>query len=203
MVVEKTIRTFISDGYEAGVRELEPIAGEIWPGFARRGRRRPRQAATAGAEVPGKRPAFRRRIAAATYVRDHFQCVYCTARVMPLGLLSTLAGVYPEQIPYHVNYKSGSTHPMFWTRTSEADHKDAGSRGGDWSDINNHVTACVLCNTRKGDRSLEEMNWQVRPAESSSDWNGLVDLYRPLWEAAGKPTGYRREWLIALDEVAL
>jgi hypothetical protein len=200
-IIEMTIRAFLSDGLEAGALELEPIAGQIWPGIPRRQSPRRSRPAVTGSELQSLRPSFKRRIAAAAYVHDHFECVYCTAKVMPLGLLATLAAVYPEQIAYHVNYKSGAMHPMFWTRTAEADHQDPGSRSGDWSDVDNHATACVICNTLKGDSTLEEMEWEPRlPAQTSSGWDGLLHLYRPFWEAVGKPTGYRKDWLIALEE---
>jgi hypothetical protein len=48
------------------------------------------------------------------------------------------------------------------------------------------VTACWTCNRRKGDLDLAELGWKlVEPQDPT--WAGLTELFRPLWEAAGRP----------------
>jgi len=80
---------------------------------------------------------------------------------------------------------------------AEADHLVAGSVGGAWTDPDNHVTACVCCNTRKGDASIEEIGWKL--IEPTPGWDGLVPLYRRVWERAGRPRpAFHLRWLRAL-----
>ena len=111
--------------------------------------------------------------------------------------MSILSLLFPEDLPYVSTYKHGQIHRAYWEIGAEADHLFPGSRGGSWNDPTNHVTACVLCNTRKSDWTLEELGWHLR-VELDSDWDGLVPLYRPLWEASGRPAaGNQAGWLRA------
>jgi 5-methylcytosine-specific restriction endonuclease McrA len=131
-----------------------------------------------------------------TYRRDQFHCRYCGGRLVPVPLMSVLSYLFPEQLPY--NYRFKNVHPMYWTRGAEADHIEPVSRGGDSEAAENHATACVRCNTAKSNSRLEEIGWHLLDPPSS-DWKGLTDRYRELWEQAGRPNPrYHRPWLEAL-----
>jgi len=68
--------------------------------------------------------------------------------------------------------------------------------------LSNLGTACMVCNTRKGDAYVDELvGWDIRE-RADLDWDGLVPLYRPLWERVGRPKrggGAHSEWLAAVD----
>jgi HNH endonuclease len=100
--------------------------------------------------------------------------------------MELLGGIYPEQFPFHRNWKGGETHPAIISRSAVIDHRDPGSAGGDWVARANLVTACWPCNARKGDLSLRLLGWELL-AVSETEWDGLTRFYRPLWNLAGQP----------------
>jgi hypothetical protein len=58
--------------------------------------------------------------------------------------------------------------------------------GGDPLDPTNLVTARWGCNRRKGDLRLDELGWSLTE-QSDPSRQGLTELFRPLWNAAGRP----------------
>lgn len=127
-----------------------------------------------------------RRVIARIYARDYYHCRYCGERVILTPVMRLVARLYPEQFPYHPNWKADSTHPAFVSRSATLDHIVPISNEGDPVDSDNLVTACWGCNRRKGDLWLDEIGWSlVEPADKA--WKGLTELFFPLWEAAGRP----------------
>ncbi|HKS48955.1 MAG TPA: HNH endonuclease [Amycolatopsis sp.] len=125
-------------------------------------------------------------VIARVYARDHYQCRYCGERVILTAVMRLVSRLYPEQFPYHPNWKADSTHPAFVSRSATLDHVHPIAGGGDPTALDNLVTACWNCNRRKGDLDLTELNWPlVEPR--GKNWKGLTDLFRPLWEASGRP----------------
>jgi 5-methylcytosine-specific restriction endonuclease McrA len=178
---------------------LAPIAGEVWervppwkPPAARIGEKL----------TGGPRQSFSKSRAANAFSRDRFQCRYCGQRLVPVCLLSVLSSIFPNELPYVSTYKRGSTHVVYWLIGAEADHIVPGTRGGDWIDPANHAAACVLCNTRKADWTLDELGWSLRPIQHL-DWDGLVPVYHALWELAGQPNPrYHNAWIRALESAS-
>jgi hypothetical protein len=66
------------------------------------------------------------------------------------------------------------------------DHVVPGTLGGDWTAMDNLVTACNPCNAIKADFTLEQLGWRQRPI-TKSDWAGLSEHYEALWKLAGRP----------------
>jgi len=127
-----------------------------------------------------------RTVIARIYARDHYHCRYCGERVILTAVMRLVARLYPREFPYHPNWKTDSTHPAFVSRSATLDHVEPIADGGDPVDEANLVTACWGCNRRKGDLRLSEIGWSlVEPADKT--WNGLTELFYPLWEAAGRP----------------
>jgi 5-methylcytosine-specific restriction endonuclease McrA len=104
--------------------------------------------------------------------------------------------LFPEQFPYHPNWKAAVTHPAVAARSPSLDHIEAIAHGGAALDTANFATACWPCNSKKGDLSLSALGWSmVSPAEAH--WYGLADLYPALWKAAGEPklATQDKQWL--------
>jgi hypothetical protein len=134
------------------------------------------------------------------YVRDGFRCRYCGRRTIPTVIMELLGGIYPEVFPFHRNWKGGRTHPAIISRSPVLDHVVPGSQGGAWSAKQNLVTACWPCNAVKGDLSLRQLGWTVRPIQEGG-WDGLVSCYVQLWAAAGRPNPQlHATWLKAFDD---
>ena len=138
--------------------------------------------------------------AASVFKRDCWTCRYCAGTTIAPPLLRVLSRLYPERFPYHPNWKAGQVHPAYLLLSTTLDHVHPGGRGGSWSDRANLVAACWPCNSGKSDFTLEEIGWELLPAEDvASDWTGLTVSYRALWTAAGEPDApYHRRWLRAL-----
>ncbi len=98
-----------------------------------------------------------------------------------------LSHFFPEDFPYHQNWKGGETHPAILSRSPTLDHVVPWTAGGT-NDPENLVCACWICNRVKGDLSLKQLGWSLLPVSEDPDWDGLTRYYRPLWELAGRPT---------------
>jgi DNA-directed RNA polymerase subunit RPC12/RpoP len=51
-----------------------------------------------------------RTVIARIYARDNYHCRYCGERVILTPVMRLVARLYPEQFPYHLNWKADSTH---------------------------------------------------------------------------------------------
>lgn len=81
------------------------------------------------------------------------------------------------------------------SRSPTLDHVLPWSLGGT-NDPENLVCACWICNQIKGDLTLEQMGWELKPIAANTDWDGLTRYYRLLWELAGSPTrGEHAFWI--------
>ena len=193
-ILREAAEAYLAEGLESGRLVLSPIAAEIWRGLPPQSVR-PRSKLDNPHTAVGRR-SFSASRSAATFRRDHFRCRYCGIEIVPKPIALLMHSLYPTELPFHEHYKAGCMHPLFWLRVAEADHLVAGSVGGAWTDPANHVTACVCCNTRKGNASLEELGWVLR--EPAPGWDGLVPLYHRVWDRANRPRrDFHLRWLRA------
>jgi 5-methylcytosine-specific restriction endonuclease McrA len=138
-------------------------------------------------------------VIAAIYRRDHFCCRYCECRVIPTQIMRLVSEVFPDDFPYHPNRKGGQTHPAITSRSATLDHVLAWTLGGR-NDSENLVCACWICNRIKGDLTLDQLGWELRPIASDSEWDGLTRYYKQLWELAGCPkTADHAFWMRLFD----
>lgn len=134
----------------------------------------------------------------AIHRRDCWTCRYCRARTVAPPVLRFLSEIYPDQFPYHPNWKAGQVHPAYLLVSTSLDHVEPGGRGGSWLGEDNLVTACWPCNTGKADLRLEEVGWTLLTADDvGGDWDGLSSATDALWRRAGRPNIYR-DWRSAL-----
>jgi 5-methylcytosine-specific restriction endonuclease McrA len=130
--------------------------------------------------------------------RDGWTCRYCRARTVAPPVLRFLSEIYPDDFPYHPNWKAGQVHPAYLLVSTSLDHVDPGARGGSWRDQDNLVTACWPCNTGKADLRVDELGWHLlSPDKVRSDWDGLSGATQALWDRAGRPE-ICRNWRRAL-----
>jgi hypothetical protein len=139
-------------------------------------------------------------VIASVYVRDRFHCRYCGCRVIPTPVMRLLSTIFPEEFPYHPNWKGGQTHPAITSRSATLDHVLAWTLGGR-NGLENLVCACWVCNRVKGDLMLRQLGWELQPIDAGSTWEGLTRHYRPLWQLAGSPSGSEhRLWMRLYEE---
>jgi len=141
-------------------------------------------------------------VIARVYARDCYQCRYCGERTILPAVMRLLARLFPDEFPYHPNWKADATHPAFVSRSTTLDHLVPIAGGGDPVDEANLVTACWGCNRRKGDLTLDELGWELR-APADPDWRGLTEYFEPAWIAAGRPVLGEEEsaWMNATRRV--
>ncbi len=178
--LEAVIEALLGPGREAARRALAPIS---YPTREVVARSEPSETVIAG-----------------IYIRDRFHCRYCGCRVIPTQIMRLVAAIFPEDFPYHPNWKGGQTHPAITSRSATLDHVLPWTRGGR-NDAGNLVCACWICNRVKGDLTTEQLGWELLPIPSETGWDGLTRHYRRLWELAGSPTGSEhRLWMRLYEE---
>jgi 5-methylcytosine-specific restriction endonuclease McrA len=126
-------------------------------------------------------------VIAGVYRRDRFCCRYCGCRVIPTQVMRLVASLFPDDFPYHTNWKGGETHPAFTSRSATLDHIFPWARGGT-NDVGNLACACWVCNQVKGELTLDQIGWELRPIDEHETWDGLTGNYPKLWELAHKPS---------------
>ena len=104
--------------------------------------------------------------------RDGFLCRYSGERLIFPGTLRLLSVLWPEQFPFHTNWKMGETHLAYWQLYPTVDHVVPLARGGP-DDETNWVTTSQLRNSAKSNWLLGELGWTLRPAGDLRDWDGL------------------------------
>jgi hypothetical protein len=144
--LERVVKTLLSDGVDAAAGLLAPIAY-------------PRRDVAVHSE-PSET------VIASIYKRDRFHCRYCGCRVIPTQLMRLVSHFFPDDFPYHPNWKGGQTHPAFTSRSATLDHVVPWTGGGT-NDPNNLVCACWICNRVKGDLRLEQLGWELRPSPTT------------------------------------
>ncbi|MGH7582784.1 MAG: HNH endonuclease [Gemmatimonadales bacterium] len=193
-VLRSAALAYLESGLDAGRETLRPVAGETWSGA-----RGPVPTFAPSAPAFSRRdgtPFFTPLQAVKILARDQFQCRYCGGETIPMPIAVLMHSLFPAELPFHERYRSGTVHPLFWTRVPELDHLKPGRLGNSPDDPLNFVTACIVCNTKKGDHLLEEVGWTLRIP--TPGWDGMVPLYQQTWEHAGRPNAaYHGKWVKA------
>lgn len=126
-------------------------------------------------------PTVSMRMSIEVFMRDRFTCRYCGTRTIMPGVMRMLSICIPDVFPYQPNWKSDETHQAYWIISSSCDHLLPASRGGP-TDEGNLRTSCYMCNARKANFTLEELEWQEKPIDTASDWDGLSGYFIRLYE---------------------
>src|SRR5688572_2136810 len=56
------------------------------------------------------------------FTRDVYVDPYTGDRLVVPGVLRLLSALFPDEIPYHPNWKAGLTHPIYWVLQPTIDH---------------------------------------------------------------------------------
>lgn len=107
------------------------------------------------------------------FLRDAFIDRYSGTRLVFPGALRLLSVFIPEVFPYHSNWRMVATHPAYWEAAPTIDHVVPIARGGADTDAN-RLTTSMLRNAAKANWTLAELGWQLHPAGSLNDWDGMI-----------------------------
>ncbi len=119
------------------------------------------------------------------FLRDGFIDRYSGQRLVFPGTLRLLSSLIPEEIPYHPNWKTTECHILFWHLSPTVDHVVPVARGG-VDQEENWVCTSMLSNAAKSHWTLEELNWELHPAGSLDEWDGMLDWFMKY--ASGEPS---------------
>jgi hypothetical protein len=94
-------------------------------------------------------------------------------RVLSLRLGSVMA---TELSRHNIPAKYATNSPVWFDVWPAVDHIDARAYGGT-SDARNLITCSWWRNAAKGTRTVDETGWQVHPAGSLDEWDGLTTWF--------------------------
>jgi hypothetical protein len=129
------------------------------------------------------------------FLRDRFVDRYTGKLLVFPGTLRLLSRLLPEQFPFHSNWKTDACHFAFYELFPTLDHVVPISRGGA-DDMENWATTSMLTNASKGNFTLGELGWSLRPQGVFGDWDGLTGWFLS-WTAERPETltdVYLRRW---------
>ena len=104
--------------------------------------------------VAAKREAIKAQLQLTVFRKDGFNCEYCGHKTVLVPLLRIISEYFEEMkqkplFSYHPHWKYSETHYAFWRDSASCDHIDPVASGGP-TEAANLVTACSMCNLRKG-----------------------------------------------------
>lgn len=106
------------------------------------------------------------------FCRDGFIDRYSGQRLVSPGVLRALSVVFPNEFPYHRNWKLASCHIAYWQLSPTVDHVVPVARGG-VDEGDNWVTTSQMRNSMKSGWTLGELGWELRPKGDIRQWDGL------------------------------
>ena len=115
------------------------------------------------------------------FVRDGFIDRYSGEKLLNPGILKVFSVYFPDEFPYHRNWKMDKTHVAYWELIPTIDHINPIATGGKDID-NNLVTTSQLNNSIKSNWSLEQMRWQIHDAGDIKEWDGLTKIFVEIVE---------------------
>jgi HNH endonuclease len=145
-----------------------------------------------GKPIKGTRPnCFE---AVRVFEADGWRCRYCEYLLVVPGVIELIGVLCAREFPFKNHHMAkATTHPAAEGVYPNVDHFRAVSIGGT-GEGSNLVTACTLCNERKGNRA----GWPLLPRRAG-DWTGLTERYRGVLALADvPPRQFHRDWLAAL-----
>ncbi len=110
------------------------------------------------------------------FVRDGFIDRYTGERLVFPPVLRVISAALPAAFPYHPNWKTEVTHPVYWEVGATIDHVVPVTRGGK-DDETNWVTTSMARNIAKMNWTLEELGWRLHPPGDLMAWDGLLQWF--------------------------
>jgi phage pi2 protein 07 len=136
------------------------------------------------------------------FIKDGFIDRYSGQKLIFPPVLRILSMNYPEEFPFHLNWKMSDCHPAYWDLMPTIDHIVPITKGGDNMN-DNLVSTSMIRNSAKANFSLEELGWMLYPPGKLEDWDGqfywFIDLVNEHSEYLHVP--YIKEWFIASKKI--
>lgn len=115
------------------------------------------------------------------FMRDGFIDRYSGERLVIPGILKILSQYFPDEFPYHKNWKLSECHIAYWELSPTVDHIYPICLGGK-DEESNWVTTSMLNNSIKSNWTLEQMRWNLYDKGDVLKWDGLTNRFIHLVE---------------------
>jgi hypothetical protein len=135
------------------------------------------------------------------FITDGFVDRYDGERLVFPGVLRVLSDIFPNDFPYHPNWKSGACHQWYWELFPTVDHIVPVTLGG-LDESENWVTTSMFNNLAKSNITLENLGWSIAPRGDFNKWDGLIHWFvkfigsNPTW----LKKSYINNWFKAADK---
>ena len=136
------------------------------------------------------------------FARDGFIDRYTGKRLVFPGTLRLLSTLFPQEFPFHTNWKTDACHFAFYELFPTIDHLVPVSRGGA-NNEDNWISTSMVRNAAKANFTIEELGWRLLPAGNLEEWDGLTKWFLGRMATQNGPgaSGYLRTWAEAARRV--
>lgn len=107
------------------------------------------------------------------FVRDGFIDRYSGDKLIFPGALKILSEIFPDEFPYHKNWKMSECHIAYWELVPTIDHIVPIARGGADNE-ENWICTSFIKNAAKSNFTIEELDWKIIPAGDIEEWDGML-----------------------------
>ena len=115
------------------------------------------------------------------FIRDGFIDRYSGDKLLNPGILKVFSMYFPQEFPYHRNWKMNETHIAYWELVPTINHINPVAIGGKDED-DNIITTSQLNNSIKSNWTLEQLKWKIYDAGDIKEWDGLTKTFIELVE---------------------
>lgn len=136
------------------------------------------------------------------FLRDHFIDRYSGEKLIFPPVLRLLSEIYPNEFPFHPNWRFNECHPAYWDLFPTIDHIVPVTRGGT-NNIENLITTSMKRNSAKSNFTLEELNWKLSTPSISEEWDGKLNWFIKMIDEhpAFLNHIYIKQWFAAAKKV--
>jgi len=138
------------------------------------------------------------------FLRDGFVDRYSGEKLVFPPVLRIISYLFPTEFPFHPNWKMSECHMAYWYLMPTLDHIVPVARGGA-DDPSNWVSTSQMRNSIKSGWLLSELGWELHPAGSIDEWDGLLGWAIEYCRANPGilENSYIESWCKAYEAVAL
>jgi HNH endonuclease len=136
------------------------------------------------------------------FMKDGFIDRYSGQKLIFPPVLRILSMNYPEEFPFHPNWKMSECHPAYWDLLPTIDHIIPIAKGGDNTE-ENLVSTSMMRNSAKSNFTLEELGWQLHSPGKIENWDGQVSWFMDIVQKNPEYLiiRYIKEWFVVFKKM--
>ncbi len=136
------------------------------------------------------------------FIKDGFIDRYTGDKLVNPGILKILSNYFPNDFPYHPNWKMSETYAAYWGIFPINDHLIPIAQGGIDKE-SNWVTTSMFNNSKKSNWTLEQLGWKLHDAGDIKECDGLTNTFLQLVENDNQllEDRYIKKWYNAIKRI--